>query len=110
MSKCRFFEDGKIAIITFLTSDFESTGTETSDTEGIISSAIDVDGVEVAFAVSEVKDKNFKVSVRTKNYVDASDVAGEFGGGGHEKAAGCRLNGYYEDVVDKLVKAARDRL
>lgn len=66
LSKCRFFEDGKIAIITFLTSDFESTGTETSDTEGIISSAIDVDGVEVAFAVSEVKDKNFKVSVRTK--------------------------------------------
>lgn len=110
LSKCRFFEDGKIAIITFLTSDFESTGTETSDTEGIISSAIDVDGVEVAFAVSEVKDKNFKVSVRTKNYVDASDVAGEFGGGGHEKAAGCRLNGYYEDVVDKLVKTARDRL
>ena len=66
--------------------------------------------MEVAVAVSEFKDKNFKVSVRTKNYVDASDVAGEFGGGGHEKAAGCRLNGYYEDVVDKLVKAARDRL
>lgn len=66
--------------------------------------------MEVAFAVSEVKDKNFKVSIRTKDYADASDIASAFGGGGHLRAAGCRLNGYYEDVVDKLLKAARDRM
>lgn len=110
LGKTKFFEDGKIAVVTFFAKDFDETGTRSSDTEGIISSAIDVDGVEIAFAVSEVADKNFKVSVRTKDYVDASDLASVFGGGGHDKAAGCRLNGYYEDVVDKLLKAARDRL
>ena len=100
----------KTAIITFFADDFAATGTKSADTEGIIASVIDIDGVEVAFAVSEVGDKNFKVSVRTKSYVDASDLASVFGGGGHERAAGCRLNGFYEDVVDKLVKAANDRL
>lgn len=110
LGRTKFFENGKIAIVTFFSKDFVDTATLPSDTEGIISSAIDVDGVEIAFAVSEVADKNFKVSVRTKNYVDASDLASTFGGGGHDKAAGCRLNGYYEDVIDKLLKAARDRL
>ena len=110
LSKCRFFDGGKIALVSFMSGDFESTHTAPSDTEGIISSAIDIDGVEVAFAVSEVKDKNFKVSVRTKSTADASDIAAAFGGGGHSRAAGCRLNGFYEDVVDKLLKAARDRM
>lgn len=110
LSATRFFDGGSIAVVSFMRSDFEATGTSSADTEGIISSAIDVDGVEVAFAVSEVGDKNFKVSIRTKNYADASDIASAFGGGGHVRAAGCRLNGFYEDVLDKLLKAARDRM
>lgn len=110
LSKCRLFDEGKIAVVTFTKEDFEATGTRPSDTEGIIASAIDIDGVEVAFAISEVGDKNFKVSVRTKDRADASNIAAVFGGGGHSKAAGCRMNGFYEDVKDKLLKAARDRL
>lgn len=110
LSACKFADGGKIAFLKFGADDFFATETSPSDTEGIVSSAVDVDGVEVAFAVSEVRDKNFKVSIRTKNYVDASDLAATFGGGGHVRAAGCRMNGFYEDVADKLLKAARDRL
>ena len=77
----------------------------------MIASAIDVDGVEVAFAVSEVADKNFKVSVRTKERADASDIAYAFGGGRSlPRLPDAGLNGFYEDVIDKLLKAARDRM
>lgn len=110
LSKCRFFDGGSIAVITFTAKDFEETGTSLDNTEGIITSAIDVDGVEVAFAVSEASEKSFKVSIRTKESADASDIASAFGGGGHSRAAGCRVNGFYEDVIDKLLKAARDRM
>lgn len=110
LSKCRFFDGGEIALLTFTKKDFEETGTSPSDTEGMIASAIDVDGVEVAFAVSEAAEKSFKVSIRTKERADACDIASAFGGGGHSRAAGCRMNGFYEDVVDKLLKAARDRM
>lgn len=110
LSACKFFDEGKISLITFRKTDFDGTGTVPADTDGIIDSALEVASVEVAFSVSEVGDKNFKISVRTKDYVDASDLAATFGGGGHARAAGCRLNGYYEDIVDKLLKAARDRL
>ena len=33
-----------------------------------------------------------------------------FGGGGHKNAAGLRLSGYYEDVVERLLKAVRDEI
>ena len=44
----------------------------------------------------------------TKNTADASVVCAKFGGGGHKLAAGCVVNGHYEDVVDKVVKAVSD--
>lgn len=110
LAKCKFREDGKIAFITFKPEDYAATGTTQNDTEGIIVGAIDVSTVEVAYALSETGDKNWKISIRTKNVVDASDIARDYGGGGHIRAAGCRINGYYEDVLDKLTKSATDRL
>ena len=110
LSKCRFFEDGKIAFVRILKDDFDATGTTIFDTNGIVSSAVNVDGVEIAFAVSEVNPTSYKVSIRTKNYIDANECAACFGGGGHVRAAGCRLNGFLEDVCDKLLKVAKDRL
>ncbi len=110
MNNTRFFDDGQIGIMTFKTTDFSETGTSTAFTDGIINELIDVASVKVAFAVSEVGDKYYKVSIRTKAPYDASAIAVTFGGGGHERAAGCRLSGYYEDVVDKLLKSARDEI
>ena len=110
LSKCRFFEDGKIAFVRILKDDFDATGTTIFDTNGIVSSAVNVDGVEIAFAVSEVNPTSYKVSIRTKNFIDANECAACFGGGGHVRAAGCRLNGFLEDVCDKLLKVAKDRL
>ncbi|MDD4839990.1 MAG: bifunctional oligoribonuclease/PAP phosphatase NrnA [Clostridia bacterium] len=110
LSKCRFFYDNKVAIITFCKEDFDATGTSQTDTEGIISNIIDIDTVEVAFAISEANEFYYKVSIRTKKKVDASDCAAAFGGGGHSCAAGCRINGRYEDVIERLVKTATDRL
>ncbi len=110
LSKTRFYLDNKVAFIVFTSKDFEETNTSSNDTEGIISEVIDVLGVEVAFSIAEVGNKNFKVSIRTKDIVDASDCAMCFGGGGHKNAAGCRINGYLEDIIEKLLKIASDRL
>lgn len=110
LSKCRFFYDNKVAIITFDKQDFLETKTTHADTDGIITQVIDIDTVQAAFAVSEAGEFHYKVSIRTKNDVDAADCASVFGGGGHLRAAGCRINGRYEDIVERLVKVATDRL
>lgn len=110
LAKAKFFNDDQIGIIVFAKEDFEKTGTTTFDTEGIVNELIDIDSVKIAYAISEVGDKNFKVSIRTKSPIDASEIAGVYGGGGHKCAAGCRANGYLEDVIDRLVKLASDRI
>lgn len=110
LSKCKFYENNQVAIITFTAEDFKATSTSMNDTLGTIVSVIDIDSVKIAYAIAEAANKSYKIMIRTKNGVDASDIAREFGGGGHARAAGCRLNGYYEDIVDKLNKVARDRL
>ncbi len=110
LANAKFFENKQIALICFTKEDFAATNTTCDDTEGIISELIDVDCVKVAYALSQVGEKNFKLSVRTKEPVDASDIAMTFGGGGHKFASGCRVNGYLEDITEKLVKLAKDRI
>lgn len=110
LSKTKFFEDGAIAIITFDLSDYEATATTGTDSEGLINELIDLDSVKVAYALSQVRDRNYKLSIRTKGNIDASEMASLFGGGGHLNASGCRINGYYEDIIERLVKIARDRI
>ena len=110
LSKCKFYEDDQIAIITYTENDFNVTGTTLTDTLGTIVKVIDIDTVKIAYAISEAAPRSYKIMIRTKENIDASDIAREFGGGGHVRASGCRLNGYYEDVVEKLLKVARDRL
>lgn len=110
LEKAKFYDDNTIGIITFRQEDFDATGTDSSCTEGIINNIRNIDGVKVAVSISEVKDKDFKISIRTGDEVDSSKIVYFFGGGGHKNAAGCRLSGFYEDVVDKILKAVRDEI
>ena len=60
-------------------------------TEGLIDLIRVIDGVEVAFLLTE-KEKNVcRVSMRSKG-VEVSSIAKRLGGGGHVRAAGCTIN------------------
>lgn len=110
MSNAKLYCDNKVAVIKFLNKDFECTGTEPYDSIGIINEIIDIDSVLIAYSLSQVGERNFQLSVRTKGDIDASEIVSYFGGGGHKNAAGCRVNGYIEDIEEKLIKMANDRL
>lgn len=110
LNNAKFYDDNTIGIITFKKEDFEATNTDNTCTEGIITNIINIIGVKVALSISEVGSKSYKVSIRTGEDVDSSKIALVFGGGGHKNAAGLRLSGYYEDVVERLLKAVRDEI
>ena len=42
--------------------------------------------------------------MRSRGDVDVSRICAEFGGGGHKKASGCMVSGFFEDVVDKVIR------
>lgn len=99
----RYFDDDKVVVMTVTQNDLKETGCVLSDTEGLIDYAMSVGSVKVAVCMTEQRERSYKVSLRSKG-ADVSLVAGVFGGGGHKQASGCVANGYYEDVVEKIVR------
>lgn len=109
LSGMRFELEDKLAFITVTQKDFEQTGTDKSHTEGFVDFALSIDGVEVSVALMEVRNNQYKASLRSRR-VNVNAVAEKFGGGGHVLASGCMLMGEYEEVVERLTHAVYQQL
>ncbi len=107
-SRLEFFFDDK-AVFTYITlEDEERVHSETGDHEGIVNIGKCIEGVEVSAFVRELKDgKGWRVSLRSNEYVNVSDVALLFGGGGHPRAAGCTIQGDLQHVKDKIMNEVK---
>lgn len=103
VNSMRYFDDDKVVVMTVTQKDLTETGCVLSDTEGLIDYGMSVGSVKVAVCMTEQRERSYKVSLRSKG-ADVSLIAGAFGGGGHKQASGCVVNGYYEDVVEKIVR------
>ena len=90
--------------------DEEKVGAENGDYDGIVENGRDVEGVEVSLFLRETS-KGIKASIRSKNYVNAAEVAMMFSGGGHLRAAGCsNLPGSIEQVKNQMINRIRSCL
>ncbi len=96
------FLDGTCIFSVVTRKDMEFYGVKKSDLEGIVEQLRLISGVEVSIFLHETDVNEYKVSMRSKNYVDISRVAKFFGGGGHKKAAGCTMTGTVYDVINNL--------
>ena len=95
--------DGK-CIYGYCTSEMmEEYGVTTKDLDAVVASIRNVDGVEVAMFLYQLSEDSYKVSLRSKNYVDVSKIAVENGGGGHVRAAGAEIHGELNDIINKLL-------
>jgi len=100
-----FFQDRKIAVIHVTKKMLEEAGALWEYTEGFVEFPRSIAGVEVAAFISEIGDRFFKVSLRSRGSVDVEKIAAAFGGGGHHSAAACRITGDLESVKATLVEA-----
>ena len=110
LGNLRSYDDGKIVLIYTLKQDLEATGNLLTDTESFVDYAVEVDTAEVGIALCEQGPNVYKVSMRSKGKVDVCSACSVFGGGGHKMASGCLVSGFFEDVVDKVLKSVRDEL
>ena len=96
--------DGKcmVSMVDRKTMDFY--GAEKKDLSGIVNELRNIKGVEVAIFIYEVGTQEYKISMRSRSYIDVAKVAVFFGGGGHVRAAGCNMNGNFYDIVNNLME------
>jgi phosphoesterase RecJ-like protein len=83
--------DGDVAWFWLTPEMFARSGAVAADTENIIDECQRTAGIVVGLLFVEEPDGGIRVSLRSKRLVDVAHVAVEFGGGGHARAAGCRL-------------------
>ncbi len=102
MSGMRYYHDDRFAVIVVTKENMALCGADNGMTEGFVDFPLNVETVEVAASVMEVKKGQYKISLRSKEYADVNKIAGVYGGGGHIRAAGCMLFGEVEEVIDKL--------
>lgn len=102
MQGMRYYHDNRFAVIVVTKKNMDECGADESMTEGFVDFPLNVDSVEVAASVLEVKKNQYRISLRSKIYADVNKIAGVYGGGGHIRAAGCMLFGEIEEVLDKL--------
>jgi len=99
--------EGSLAWIWVTSEQMEHAGAKEEDCEGLVNYALSIQDVEVAAFFRELPDGSFRVSLRSKGQLNVAEVAARFGGGGHECASGCSLEGPLAMAVARVVAELR---
>lgn len=104
-------EDGRVVWWDLRLETKEKLGLIDDDTEGMIDFIRAVQGVVVAVFFEDLDGGKIRVSMRSKDRrINASEICGVFGGGGHALAAGIRMAGPLESAREKVLNEVRSAL
>lgn len=99
--------EGPLAWIWVTRDQMQTAGAKEEDCEGLVNYVLSIGDVEVAAFFRELPDGRFRVSLRSKGQLNVAQVAEQFGGGGHQCASGCALDGPLATAVTKIVERLR---
>jgi bifunctional oligoribonuclease and PAP phosphatase NrnA len=103
--------DNRLAVMSILRTDFEQTGAGMPDTENLINIPLQIEQVKVSiFLVEPTEPGPIRVSLRSKGQIDVAKFAEQFGGGGHARAAGLRIDKTLELAKSALIARLSDQL
>ncbi|MCF8000895.1 MAG: bifunctional oligoribonuclease/PAP phosphatase NrnA [Halanaerobiales bacterium] len=96
-------KSGKIAWLVLSSSDIKEIGIDDNEIKSLVNYPRDIRGVEVGISFVEKQDNFIDISFRSLNYVDVSDIAHKFNGGGHPRASGTKIEGNLNEIVNKVL-------
>ncbi|MEM1099090.1 MAG: DHH family phosphoesterase [Planctomycetota bacterium] len=125
VSNLQLLTDHHAAVMVLRASDFEETGARPEETERLVDIPQIVDEVQVVVLVTErqtvnpdgstspqtamsFRSKPAPTDAGTDNAINVAKLAAQFGGGGHARAAGAKVDRPIDDVVPEVVAALRE--
>lgn len=103
--------NNRIAYLWLKKADFARTGADTVDAEGVIDHIRAIEPVVVACVFEEVEPDLVHISLRSKSdKINVSEIAEQFGGGGHPAAAGAQIRGKPLAVQRRVIAAIKKAL
>ena len=69
-----------------------------------------LNGEKLEFEVEWNEDGTFKGSLRVNGDTNVADIAAQFGGGGHVKAAGFSIEGPIDTAMERILNVIREKI
>ena len=110
LDSAEFHFGGKCMLLVATNEMKEKTGCSDNDLEGVAVISRSVEGVLAGISIKQKEESNYKVSVRPYPPLNASEICNTLGGGGHQNAAGCSLNGTHEEVKKQILTVVKKSL
>ncbi len=109
-SRMELLAGGTLAVMTLPAAVLAETGASLSDTEDLVNEPLRIDATVVSVFLVEQDGGVVRIGFRSRAPlnedsldVDVAAVANHFGGGGHRRAAGARINATLQDAREQLV-------
>ncbi len=105
MQTLQLEENGQVASVSLTREDLAELRCSAENAQDIINLPRSIVGVKIALFFYEFVNSEFiKVSVRTIPPYDATKLCKGFGGGGHARAAGCKVAGTIAQAREKVLE------
>lgn len=105
LSACEFYDRDRVAILSVPMSLMERFQATESDAEDLSSLGGQIEGVDCAVTMRELRPNVWKLSVRTGSRVNATNVCRLLGGGGHAAAAGATVEAHWPEAKRRILAA-----
>lgn len=102
--------EGDLVWTSLSLADRKAADYPSNDDAELINNIAIVEGASVVLLFIEQHDNQVKISWRSQGAVDVSQIAAQFGGGGHVAAAGAVLAGSLDEVEQRVLQATRATL
>lgn len=102
--------EGRLAWLWITHEDMIRSCAAEEDCEGIVNYALSIAEVEAAAFLRELEEGRIRVSLRGKGRINVAAIAERLGGGGHENAAGCTLDGPLTRAKEQIIRELKPLL
>jgi phosphoesterase RecJ-like protein len=103
LDNLEYYLDDRCALIYLTREEIAESGVKSADLEDLTSLPMTIEGVKVGLTLRQQPSGSYRISIRTVQDVDACAIARRLGGGGHNRAAGCELEGNLENTKNAIL-------
>lgn len=105
LSACEFYDRDRVAVLSVPLSLMERFQATESDAEDLSALGGQIEDVDCAVTMRELRPNVWKLSVRTGARINATDVCRLLGGGGHAAAAGATVEAPWPEAKRRILEA-----
>jgi len=106
----KMYFNEKCAVMTVTQDMFLKSGSNAGECDKIAALPRQIEGVLIGATIREQEDGSVKISVRTHPPIDAAALCRKMGGGGHIRAAGCKIEAGIDEATEILLTNIKEAL